>query len=114
MAMIKRVTIISEAYQHPKPGTWLKLQFYPCIGQRRLRMDMTITADGGVMGVTRDTIDLVVAEGLRQLGLTDVDITSSTRFDRPSQCSATYCQHPSSTEKTQFTQVLRALAAAQM
>jgi hypothetical protein len=31
--------------------------------------DIEITADGGATGVPRETIDLVVAEGLRQLGL---------------------------------------------
>jgi hypothetical protein len=36
----------------------------------KVAVDMVIRADGGSAGISRDTIDLVVAEGLRQLGLT--------------------------------------------
>ena len=31
--------------------------------------DIVITADGGAVGIPRETLDLVVGEGLRQLGL---------------------------------------------
>lgn len=31
--------------------------------------DIVITADGGAVGIPRETLDLVVREGLRQLGL---------------------------------------------
>jgi hypothetical protein len=31
--------------------------------------DIVITADGGAAGIPRDTLELVVGEGLRQLGL---------------------------------------------
>lgn len=37
--------------------------------------DITIEADGGANGIPRETIELVVSEGLRQLGL-EADITS--------------------------------------
>jgi hypothetical protein len=37
-------------------------------------IDVTIRADGGLAGIPRDTLNLVVLEGLRQLGLTDLDI----------------------------------------
>jgi hypothetical protein len=37
--------------------------------------DIVIEADGGANGISRETLDLVVAEGLRQLGLhADIEI----------------------------------------
>jgi hypothetical protein len=37
--------------------------------------DIVIEADGGANGIPRETLDLVVAEGLRQLGLhADIEI----------------------------------------
>ena len=36
---------------------------------------LTITADGGLAGIPRETLNLVVLEGLRQLGLEEVDVT---------------------------------------
>jgi uncharacterized protein len=38
-------------------------------------VEMVVRAEGGVSGIPRETLDLVVREGLRQLGLHDVDIT---------------------------------------
>ncbi len=37
-------------------------------------VDVVIHADGGLAGIPRDTLNLVVREGLRQLGLTDVKV----------------------------------------
>lgn len=37
-------------------------------------VEFTIRASGGLAGIPRETLDLVVLEGLRQLGLTDVDL----------------------------------------
>jgi uncharacterized protein len=37
--------------------------------------DIEIAADGGVNGIPKETIDLIVAEGLRQLGL-EAEITT--------------------------------------
>lgn len=37
-------------------------------------MEVTIHAEGGLAGIPRETLELVVLEGLRQLGLTDVQL----------------------------------------
>jgi hypothetical protein len=38
-------------------------------------VEMIVRAEGGVAGIPRETLDLVVREGLRQLDLHDVDVT---------------------------------------
>jgi hypothetical protein len=35
-------------------------------------LEETIRAEGGLSGIPRDTLNLVVLEGLRQLGFTDI------------------------------------------
>lgn len=40
-------------------------------------LDVTIRADGGLGGIPRETLNLVVLEGLRQLGLGDVEVIES-------------------------------------
>ena len=42
-----------------------------------LTVNMTITADGGLAGIPRETLDLVVVEGLRQLGFGDAQVDIS-------------------------------------
>ncbi|MGH8930158.1 MAG: ATP-binding protein [Egibacteraceae bacterium] len=42
-------------------------------------LDVTIRAAGGMSGIPRETVDLVIREGLRQLGLNDVDISEEWR-----------------------------------
>jgi len=42
-------------------------------------VEMIVRAEGGVSGIPRETLDLVVREGLRQLGLHDVDVTIPPR-----------------------------------
>ncbi len=37
-------------------------------------VDMVIRAEGGMVGIPRETLDLVVLEGLRQLGLKEVEV----------------------------------------
>ena len=37
-------------------------------------VDMVIRAEGGMVGIPRETLDLVVLEGLRQLGLNEVEV----------------------------------------
>jgi hypothetical protein len=37
-------------------------------------VEVEIEADGGMAGIPRETLELTVLEGLRQLGLTDVDV----------------------------------------
>jgi hypothetical protein len=39
-------------------------------------LDFTIAADGGLTGIPRETLNLVVLEGLRQLGLDKVEVTT--------------------------------------
>jgi hypothetical protein len=41
-------------------------------------VEMTIRADGGLAGISRETLNLVVLEGLRQLGLTEVEVDAET------------------------------------
>jgi Protein of unknown function (DUF499) len=43
-----------------------------------ISVEMTIRADGGLAGISRETLNLVVLEGLRQLGLTDVEVETET------------------------------------
>ena len=38
-------------------------------------VELTIHADGGLAGIPRETLNLVTLEGLRQLGIPDVDVT---------------------------------------
>jgi hypothetical protein len=40
-----------------------------------VEVDLIIRADGGLAGISRETLNLVVLEGLRQLGLSDVDVS---------------------------------------
>jgi hypothetical protein len=42
-------------------------------------VELTIYADGGLAGIPHETLDLVTLEGLRQLGLTGVDVTIRER-----------------------------------
>jgi len=37
-------------------------------------VDLVIRAEGGMAGIPRETLNLVVLEGLRQLGLSDVAV----------------------------------------
>ena len=41
-----------------------------------LELDVVIRAGGGIAGIPKETLNLVVLEGLRQLGLMDVDFSS--------------------------------------
>jgi hypothetical protein len=40
-------------------------------------LELTIRADGGLAGIPRETLNLVVLEGLRQLGLDHVEVTEN-------------------------------------
>ena len=37
-------------------------------------VELVIQASGGIAGIPRETLDLVVLEGLRQLGLHDIEV----------------------------------------
>jgi hypothetical protein len=37
-------------------------------------VELTIRADGGLAGIPRETLNLVTLEGLRQLGIANVDV----------------------------------------
>jgi hypothetical protein len=39
-----------------------------------MTLELTIRAEGGLAGIPRETLNPVVLEGLRQLGLTDVNV----------------------------------------
>jgi len=37
-------------------------------------IELSVDADGGLSGIPRETLNLIVLEGLRQLGLNDVEV----------------------------------------
>lgn len=39
-----------------------------------MTIELNIQADGGLTGIPRETLNLVVLEGLRQLGFSNVDV----------------------------------------
>ena len=40
-----------------------------------VNVELTIRAHGGFAGIPRETLNLVTLEGLRQLGISDVNVT---------------------------------------
>ncbi len=73
--LITRVTVTIKGVPASKARDVVKVAVLPLsAASSEVTVDMTITADGGLAGIPRETLDLVVAEGLRQLGLGDADI----------------------------------------
>jgi hypothetical protein len=73
--LITRVTVTLKGVPASKARDVVKVAVLPLSAvSSEVTVDMTITADGGLAGIPRETLDLVVAEGLRQLSLGDADI----------------------------------------
>ncbi len=61
----------------PKHGTSSRVAVIPLAAvSPDLELDMVIRADGEMAGMPKETLNLMVLEGLCQLGLTDVDCSS--------------------------------------
>jgi hypothetical protein len=73
--IVTQVTLTLRGVPASKARDVVKVAILPLSAvSSEVRVDMTITADGGLAGISRETLDLVVAEGLRQLGLGDAHI----------------------------------------
>jgi hypothetical protein len=69
------VTIRVNAIPGTKARDVVKVAVLPLnAASPRVTLELTIRAEGGIAGIPRETLNLVVLEGLRQLGLTDVDV----------------------------------------
>jgi hypothetical protein len=75
-ATLARVRIRIEDVPASKARDVVKVAVLPLSASATdVTLDLTITADGGLAGIPRETLNLVVLEGLRQLGLHTVDVT---------------------------------------
>lgn len=67
---IRKVTVALHGVPASSARDVVKVAVLPLAAvSASVRVDIIITADGGLSGVPSETIDLVVTEGLRQLGL---------------------------------------------
>jgi hypothetical protein len=68
--LIRKVTVTLNGVPASTARDVVKVAILPLAAvSTEVHIDITITADGGVTGIPRETLELVVAEGLRQLGL---------------------------------------------
>lgn len=73
--VIGRLTVRVTGVPGAKARDVVKVAVLPLTGASTdVILELTIHADGGMTGIPRETVDLVVLEGLRQLGLTDVEV----------------------------------------
>jgi hypothetical protein len=73
--VIRRVTVVLRNVPASKTRDVVKVAVLPLSAvSTDVRVDLTITAEGGFSGLPRETVDLVVAEGLRQLEIPDTEI----------------------------------------
>ncbi|MFA5890842.1 MAG: DUF499 domain-containing protein [Actinomycetota bacterium] len=76
-ASIRSVTIRISNVPGTKAREVVKVAVLPLsASSTELAVDMVIRADGGMAGIPQETLNLVVLEGLRQLGLSDVEVES--------------------------------------
>lgn len=76
---VTAVTVHVSAIPASKAREVVKVAILPLTAvSSDVTLDVTIRADGGLAGIPRETLDLVVREGLRQLGLTSVEIVESS------------------------------------
>jgi hypothetical protein len=69
------VTIRISAIPGSKARDIIKVAVLPLSAvSPSVTLDLTIRAEGGLAGIPRDTLNLVVLEGLRQLGITDAQV----------------------------------------
>lgn len=74
-ATLKSVTIRIGRVPASKARDLIKVAVLPlAAASSDVEIDVTIRADGGLAGIPKETLNLVVLEGLRQLGLTDVNL----------------------------------------
>jgi hypothetical protein len=74
-AALPGVTIRVNAIPGTKARDVVKVAVLPLnAASPTVTLELTIRAEGGIAGIPRETLNLVVLEGLRQLGLTDVDV----------------------------------------
>lgn len=67
---IRRVNVALKDVPADKARDVIKVAILPLgANSATTKFDIVITADGGTAGIPRETLDLVVLEGLRQLGL---------------------------------------------
>jgi uncharacterized protein len=70
------VTIHIKAVPASKMRDVLKVAVIPMsAASADMTVELVIRADGGLAGIPRETLNLVTLEGLRQLGIPDVDVT---------------------------------------
>ena len=71
----RRITVRLVGVPADKARDVIKTAVFPLAAEStEVRLDLVIRAEGGAKGFSRNTVDLVVKEGLRQLGLEDVEI----------------------------------------
>lgn len=74
-APLKSVTVTVRGVPASKARDLVKVAVIPlAAASSDVELEVTIRADGGIAGISRETLNLVVLEGLRQLGLTQVDV----------------------------------------
>lgn len=79
-ATIAGVTIHIRAVPGSKVREVVKVAVLPLSASSPdVDVELTIRAEGGLAGIPRETLNLVVLEGLRQLGLHDVDVETRNK-----------------------------------
>ena len=77
--VLSKVTVHVRAIPGSKTRDVVKVAVLPLgASSSDVSVEMTIRADGGLAGISRETLNLVVLEGLRQLGLTEVEVDAET------------------------------------
>ncbi|GDY33867.1 ATP-binding protein [Gandjariella thermophila] len=71
---ISAVTVSVRGVPGERMREVVKSAVLPLVGAAEVSVDLQIRASGGPQGVPRQTLDLVVKEALRQLGLTDFHV----------------------------------------
>jgi len=74
-AYVSSVTLTVKGIPGSKARDVVKVAVLPLAAHSSgVTMDVIIRAEGGLTGIPRETLELVVLEGLRQLGMTDVQL----------------------------------------
>ncbi len=75
LARLSSVTISICGVPAAKARDVVKVAVIPLAGAgANVELDVTIQADGGLGGIPKETLNLVVLEGLRQLGIANVSV----------------------------------------
>ncbi|MDP9344000.1 MAG: hypothetical protein M3Q23_18290 [Actinomycetota bacterium] len=79
-AAISSITLTVKGIPGSKARDVVKVAVLPLSAHStEVTMDVIIQAEGGLAGIPRETIELVVLEGLRQRGLTDVQLEDRSK-----------------------------------